>query len=115
MKKEKQDEAAEECRKFNVCDFCGGWWESTKGKNSAPVNYIYPFFLEEHTRCPRPADSQDMLMSVRVVRESDPGFKLPDPAKEWKPQQCRDYRPPVEPVAKVRKSVSEKDLIGWWI
>lgn len=49
-----------------------------------------------------------------VVREWDRDFKLPRGEKEWKPEQCAEYRPRRRPLTKLKKRISSQDLIGWW-
>jgi hypothetical protein len=101
-------------RKFQVCQNCGTWWEITPAKNPAPLDYIFPLFLDEHSQCSPATDPEAFPMYVRLVRESEPAFKSLDPAKEWKPEQSPNYRAPVEPSSKPLKSVTAKDLLGYW-
>jgi hypothetical protein len=78
------------------------------------VDYIFPLFIDEHSQCTPPTDSEAFQMYVRLVRESEPASKSLDPAKEWKPEQSPNYRAPVEPSSKRLGSVTAKHLLGIW-
>jgi len=54
-------------------------------------------------------------LGIRVVRESDRNFKMPDAKKKWTPEQCPSYRPPRKPSVRTSRRISEGDLIGWWV
>jgi hypothetical protein len=101
-------------RSFRVCDFCGEWWEAAADKNSAPVNYIFRFFLLDHSDCTKPQNGMYIGLSVNSIRESDPRFKLLDPRKEWRPEKCSRYQPPINPSSIAHKTIARKDLFGLW-
>jgi hypothetical protein len=108
-------------RVFQICERCGAWRETTKAQHHLRplgqvfVDYDHRFFLEEHFRCPYTPKSRKASYGISMLRESDRGFRLPDPAKEWKPEHCAQYKPRRRPSVKVRQPISERDLIGWWI
>jgi hypothetical protein len=114
VKTERQKAEPNPERKFQVCQHCGAWWDTTPANNPAPVDYIFPLFIDEHSQCTPLTDSESLQMCVRLVRESEPAFKSLDSAKEWNPEQSPNYHPPVEPSSKPLKSVTAKDLLGFW-
>lgn len=100
-----------EPRSFSVCQGCGAWRETSGNVLQLFADYDMRFFIKQHlVRCPATGQPAALIS----VHEDDPGYQPLPPEKQWKPEDCPDYRPQQKPTSKRYTTEVSERLIGIW-